>query len=45
MICINFELQVTQSILMYHSVLNVKKIVSLSFSKLSFKVVFAYMLL
>ena len=30
-------LSVTQSILMYHSVLKVKKIVGLSFSKLSFK--------
>ena len=41
----SFKLSVTQSILMYHSVLKVKKIVGLSFSKLSFKVVFAYMLL
>ena len=32
----------TQSILMHHSVLKVKKIVGLSFSKLSFKVASAY---
>ena len=34
----------TQSILMYHSVLKVKKIAGLSFSKLSFKVASAYIL-
>ena len=38
------KLSVTQSILMYHSVMKVKKkIVGLSFSKLSFKVAYAYM--
>ena len=40
-ICISFEIIE----LMYHSVVKVKKIAGLSFSKLSFKVVFAYMLL
>ena len=40
-----YKLSVTQSILMYHSVLKVKKIAGLSFSKLSFKVTSAYMLL
>ena len=39
------NLSVTQSILMYYSVLKVKKIVGLSFSKLSFKVASAYMLI
>ena len=39
------KLSVTQSILMYHSVLKVKKIAGLNFSKLSFEVASAYMLL
>ena len=34
----------TQSILMYHSIVKVLKIVGLSFSKLSFKVASVYML-
>ena len=45
MICISFEIHNT-AIVMYHSVLvlKVKKIVGLSFSKLSFKVGSVYML-
>ena len=41
MICIKFQ---THNLYMYHSVLEVKKIVGLSFSKLSFKVASAYIL-
>ena len=42
MICISF--QIYNIILVYHSVVKVKKIAVLSFSKLSFKVASAYML-
>ena len=42
MICISF--QILQSILVYHSVVKVKKNRGLEFSKLSFKVASAYML-
>ena len=38
------KLSDTHSILMYHSVVKVKRIIVLSVSKLSFKVAFAYML-
>ena len=38
------KLSDTQSILIYHSVVKVKRITVLSVSKLSFKVAFAYML-
>ena len=43
MICISFQIH-NLAILMYHSVVKVKKIVVFSFSKLSFKVASAYML-
>ena len=44
MICISFEMH-NVAILMYHSVVEVKKFVGLSILKLSYKVAFAYMFL